>query len=103
MTETHIEIEPEDVDLASFDIVIDIGTDRSIPRPYPDALMTSYDQLTLHPDSYVTSNARILVVCDRGVSSRTAVVALRSRGYQHDVSLAGGARGTEGLGGGANR
>jgi hypothetical protein len=65
MTETHIEIEPEDVDLASFDVVIDIGTDRSIPRPYPDALMTSYDQLTLHPDSYVTSNARILVVCRR--------------------------------------
>jgi adenylyltransferase/sulfurtransferase len=65
--------------------------------------MTSYDQLTLHPDSYVTSNARILVVCDRGVSSRTAVVALRSRGYQHVVSLAGGARGTEVFGGGSSR
>jgi sulfur-carrier protein adenylyltransferase/sulfurtransferase len=103
MNDASIEIQPGDVELASFDVVIDIGTDGSIRRPFPDAVVTSYDELTVHPERFVDPEARILVVCDRGVSSRTAAVALRSRGYMNAVSLIGGARGTDGLGGGGSR
>jgi adenylyltransferase/sulfurtransferase len=103
MTDAPIEVQPGDVELASFDVVIDIGTDSSIRRPFPDATVTSYDELTLHPERFIGPDTRILIVCDRGISSRTAVVALRSRGYPNALSLVGGARGTDGLGGGATR
>lgn len=99
MSEDAIEIQPDDVNLQEFDVVIDIGLDRTIRRPYPDAIVTSYDDLTLHPERFIEPTSRILIVCDRGVTSRSAVSALRSRGYHHTTSLIGGARGGGELGG----
>lgn len=103
MTDAPLEIQPEDVDLTTFDVVVDIGLDLSIPRPYPDATTASYDDLTLHPARYIGTSSRVLVVCDHGLSSRTAVSALRASGFTDVVSLAGGAHGSDVLGGGGTR
>lgn len=99
MSDDAFEIQPDEVDLQEFDVVIDIGLDRTIPRPYPDAIATSYDDLTVHPERFIEPANRILIVCDRGLTSRSAVSALRTRGYRHTTSLIGGARGKGELGG----
>lgn len=103
MTDAPLEIHPDNVDLTSIDVVIDIGTDASLRRPYPDAVAASYDELTLRPEDYAHVSSRILIVCDRGLSSRSAAAALRSRGYTGALSLVGGARGSDVLGGGGSR
>lgn len=103
MQESATEIRSSDVELSTFDVVIDIGNDRSIARPYPDAVLASYDDLVLDPHRFITENTRALIVCDRGVMSKTAVTALRSRGFKGVISLVGGARGSEGLGSDTDR
>jgi molybdopterin/thiamine biosynthesis adenylyltransferase/rhodanese-related sulfurtransferase len=85
-----VEIEPQDVDLAAFAVVLDVRPTGVTPG-FPTAIRATIPQVLSDPASLVPSpTADVLVVCDIGLRSRTVVEGLHTAGYRNARSLAGG-------------
>jgi molybdopterin/thiamine biosynthesis adenylyltransferase/rhodanese-related sulfurtransferase len=90
MPETDINISLDELDLSSFDRVVDISTSTEMIEAFSGAHRTTYLELTGDPGSIMKTADRTLIVCDVGARSRTAAALLRSHGYLHVYSLEGG-------------
>lgn len=85
----EFEIPPGEALQRSFDAIFDIRhnpADRLIEGARP----VGYDRLVTG-EELPDAGASILIVCDIGVRSKEATLALRAKGYEGALSLAGGA------------
>ena len=83
MDEHGIDISAGDLDLGSFDKVIDISTATDASDAFADAHRMAYLNLTGDPASVMDTEDRVLVICDVGSRSHTAATILRSYGYRN--------------------
>jgi len=90
MDDQDINIPNEELDLGSFDRVIDISMSTDIADAFSSAHRMTYLDLTADPTSVIGTSDRVLIICDVGSRSYTAATALRSHGYSTVFSLAGG-------------
>ena len=85
------ETNPEDVDLESFDLLIDVRPHARTSPGIGAATMVEVGDLVREPTASIPStNSRVLIICDIGLRSAIAVEQLKGVGYDHVVSLAGG-------------
>lgn len=88
---TTQDLDPDAVDLSSFDLVLDVRPDATARTGLPGASSAPLDQLLASPQRFVSSTrAKVLLVCDIGMRSGFAARALTDLGYTSVVSLAGG-------------
>ena len=91
MEETPLEANPTDVDLAAFELTIDVRPHARTSPSIGEAVVVGLGDLVSEPSSWISSiDTPVLIVCDIGLRSHMATEHLRSVGYTAVVSLAGG-------------
>ncbi len=91
MEETPFEANPTDVDLAAFELTIDVRPHARTSPSIGEAVVVGLSDLVTEPSSWIPAfDTRVLIVCDIGLRSHMATEHLRSIGYTATVSLRGG-------------
>ena len=84
-------VEPGQVDLTEFDLIIDVRPGDVERATIPGSVHVPLNDLLGSPGDHAPSlESRILVVCDIGMRSLVGANALSEAGYRKAVSLAGG-------------
>jgi len=84
-------IDPDDVDLDVYDVVVDVRPHAETAAGIPGSIAVRFEEILSSPtDTIPTTTSAILVVCDVGMRSDVVMLQLRATGYAAVSSLSGG-------------
>lgn len=91
MNDLPIDATPADIDLANYDMIIDVRPHAATAARLEGSLLVRLEHLLDDPELAIPDKTtRVLVTCDIGLRSAIAVERLRSVGYMNSTSLKGG-------------
>jgi molybdopterin/thiamine biosynthesis adenylyltransferase/rhodanese-related sulfurtransferase len=91
MADSPIRIDPGEVDLGAYDVIVDVRPHAKKAARIPGSDAVRFEQLLATPaDAIPERSSTVLVVCDVGMRSDMAAARLRADGYPNVVSLDGG-------------
>lgn len=91
VTDSPMRVDPDDVDLDAYDLIIDVRPHANTAARIPGSLAVRFEDLLASPTEAIPSATSIvLLVCDVGMRSDIAMLKLRADGFDNVTSLSGG-------------
>jgi len=91
MADSPTRIDPDEVDLAAYDVIVDVRPHARKAARIPGSDTVRFEQLLASPgDAIPERSSAVLLVCDIGMRSDMAAARLHADGYTNVVSLGGG-------------